>query len=166
MIVPPSSDEDANDLDLGQTIAGAIEIFISDLRLAPRTKRTYWHALAKFQRHLRTNEGIDPAVAPVTILGPDHVTSFAAMLVPADIRTPEEVSQMRTAQNNLAALRKFCAYLASYDLNNDLAGDRIKTRLAAMMPRFCDWVIWSGSSLTCRRRLAKKSRQQSCGGAR
>ena len=43
---------------------------------------------------------------------------------------------MRTAQNNIAAVRKFCSYLASYDLNTDLAGDRIKIRVAAMMPRF------------------------------
>jgi integrase len=43
---------------------------------------------------------------------------------------------MRTAQNNISAVRKLCSYLASYDLNTDLAGDRIKTRVAAMMPRF------------------------------
>jgi len=43
---------------------------------------------------------------------------------------------MRTAQNNIAAVRKFCSYLASYDLNTELAGDRIKVRVAAMMPRF------------------------------
>ena len=33
-------------------------------------------------------------------------------------------------------MRKFCSYLSSYDLNTDLAGDRIKTRISAMMPRF------------------------------
>jgi integrase len=43
---------------------------------------------------------------------------------------------MRTAQNNISAVRKFCSYLSSYDLNDDLAGDRIKTRISAMMPRF------------------------------
>ena len=43
---------------------------------------------------------------------------------------------MRTAQNNISAVRKFCSYLTSYDLNTDLAGDRIKTRISAMMPRF------------------------------
>jgi integrase/recombinase XerC len=56
--------------------------------------------------------------------------------VPPDIRSPEEVSRMRTAQNNIAAVRKLCSYLTSYDLNTELAGDRIKTRISAMMPRF------------------------------
>lgn len=118
------------------TIAAARDLFFGDLRLAPRTKKTYWHGIAKFLRHLAQHEGIDPEKSPVTALRPDHVTSFASILVPSDIRSPEEVSQMRTAQNNLSAVRKFCSYLASYDLNTDLAGDRIKTRVAAMMPRF------------------------------
>ena len=118
------------------TIAAAVDVFIADLRLAPRSKKTYWHGITKFLRHLAQHEGIDPETAPVTALRPEHVTSFASVLVPPDIRTPEEVSQMRTAQNNISAVRKFCSYLSSYDLNNDLAGDRIKTRIAAMMPRF------------------------------
>lgn len=118
------------------TIAGAVDQFFGDLRLAPRSKKTYWHGIAKFLRHLSQHEGIDPESAPVGALRPDHVTSFAAILVPPDIRTPEEVSQMRTAQNNISAVRKFCSYLATYDFNTELAGDRIKTRVAAMMPRF------------------------------
>src|SRR5215213_2191556 len=124
--------------ELGETptIAAAVDLFFGDLRLAPRTKKTYWYGLAKFLRHLSQHEGIDPEAAPVSALRPDHVTSFAAILVPPDIRTPEEVSQMRTAQNNISAVRKFCSYLSSYDLNTDLAGDRIKTRISAMMPRF------------------------------
>ena len=92
-------------------------MFFGDLRLAPRSKKTYRHGIAKFLRHLAHHEGIDPETAPVTAIRPDHVTSFAAILVPPDIRTPEEVSQMRTAQNNISAVRKFCAYLASYDLH-------------------------------------------------
>src|SRR5688572_21184011 len=120
----------------GPTIAAAVDLFFGDLRLAPRTKKTYWHGIAKFLRHLARHEGIDPETAPVSALRTDHVTSFAAILVPPDIRTPEEVSQMRTAQNNISAVRKLCSYLSSYDLNADLAGDRIKTRIAAMMPRF------------------------------
>ena len=72
----------------------------------------------------------------MTTISPDHVTSFAALIVPADVRTPEEVSQMRTAQNNLSAVRKFCAYLAAYDLHPTLATDRLRVRIAAMMPRF------------------------------
>jgi integrase len=120
----------------GSSIASAVDLFFGDLRLAPRSKKTYWHGIHKFLKHLEKHEGIDPEMVPVASLRPEHVTSFAAILVPADIRTPEEVSQMRTAQNNIAAVRKFCSYLASYDLNTELAGDRIKVRVAAMMPRF------------------------------
>jgi integrase/recombinase XerC len=118
------------------TIAAAVELFFGDLRLAPRSKKTYRHGIAKFVRHLAHNEGIDPEVAPVSTLTADHVTSFAALLVPPDVRSPEEVSQMRTAQNNLSAVRKFCAYLAAYDLHPGLATDRLRVRIAAMMPRF------------------------------
>jgi integrase/recombinase XerC len=118
------------------TIAAAVDLFFGDLRLSPRTKKTYFHGIDKFLKHVAQHEGIDPDVAPVTALRPEHVTSFAAILVPPDIRTPEEVSRMRTAQNNLSAVRKLCSYLASYDLNTELAGDRLKTRIAAMMPRF------------------------------
>ncbi|MBL8127803.1 MAG: tyrosine-type recombinase/integrase [Chloroflexia bacterium] len=118
------------------TIAAAVDLFFGDLRLSPRTKKTYFHGIDKFLKHVAQHEGIDPNVAPVTALRPEHVTTFAAILVPPDIRTPEEVSRMRTAQNNLSAVRKLCSYLASYDLNTELAGDRLKTRIAAMMPRF------------------------------
>ena len=118
------------------SIATAVELFFGDLRLAPRSKKTYRHGIAKFIRHLERNEGINPEIAPVTVLNPDHVTSFAALVVPPDVRSPEEVSQMRTAQNNLSAVRKFCAYLAAYDLHPTLATDRLRVRIAAMMPRF------------------------------
>ncbi|HET7094979.1 MAG TPA: site-specific integrase [Thermomicrobiales bacterium] len=118
------------------TIAGAVELFFGDLRLAPRSKKTYRHGVAKFLRHLAEHEGIDPAAAPVGVLRPEHVTSFAALLVPPDVRSPEEVSRMRTAQNNISAVRKLCAYLSSYDFNDQLSGDRIKVRISAMMPRF------------------------------
>ena len=118
------------------TIAGAVEMFFGDLRLAPRSKKTYRNGVAKFLRHIADHEGIDPETAPVTSLSADHVTSFAALIVPPDIRTPEEVSQMRTAQNNLSAVRKLCAYLAAYDLHPNLATDRLRVRISAMMPRF------------------------------
>jgi integrase len=118
------------------TLAAAVEMFFGDLRLAPRSRKTYRHGIAKFLRHLADHEGIDPDTAPVTVLHPDHVTSFAALVVPPDVRTPEEVSQMRTAQNNLAAVRKLCAYLAAYDLHPELSTDRIRVRLSGMMPRF------------------------------
>lgn len=118
------------------TIQAAVEMFFGDLRLAPRSKKTYRHGVDKFLRHLEQHEGIDPATAPVSAIEADHVTSFAALLVPSDVRTPEEVSQMRTAQNNLSAIRKFCSYLAAYDLHASLATDRLRVRIAAMMPRF------------------------------
>ncbi|MGB3305037.1 MAG: site-specific integrase [Thermomicrobiales bacterium] len=118
------------------TLDAAVEMFFGDLRLAPRSKKTYRQGVRKFLDHLATNEGIDPKTAPVTALTADHVTSFTALVVPPDIRTPEEVSQMRTAQNNLAAIRKLCSYLAAYDLHPTLPTDRLRTRVAAMMPRF------------------------------
>lgn len=128
-VTPPAA---ADDL----TIAAAVEMFFGDLRLAPRSKKTYRHGVEKFLRHLAKHEGIDPAAAPVAVLRAEHVTSFASLIVPADIRSPEEVSRMRTAQNNISAVRRFCSYLSSYDLNGNLAGDRLRTRIAALMPRF------------------------------
>ncbi|MBA2754348.1 MAG: site-specific integrase [Chloroflexia bacterium] len=123
-------------VDGAVTITGAVEIFFGDLRLAPRSKKTYRIGINKFVRHLSAHEGIDPDTAPITTLLPEHVTSYASMIVPDDIRSPEEVARMRTAQNNLSAIRKFCAYIAAYDLHPNLANDRIKVRVAAMMPRF------------------------------
>jgi len=133
-----ATDQEAKQAESGDplTIEAAVEMFFGDLRLAPRSKKTYRHGVAKFIRHLEQHEGIDPAAAPVTVLQAEHVTSFATLIVPPDVRTPEEVSQMRTAQNNLSAVRKFCAYLAAYDLHPDLATDRLRVRIAAMMPRF------------------------------
>jgi len=118
------------------TIDAAVEVFFGDLRLAPRSKKTYRQGVRKFVDHLATHEGIDPASTPVTIITADHVTAFASLLVPPDIRTPEEVSQMRTAQNNLAAVRKFCSWLSAYDHHPTLSTDRLRVRIAAMMPRF------------------------------
>lgn len=118
------------------TIETAVEVFFGDLRLAPRSKKTYRQGVRKFIEHLETHEGIDWKTAPVTTISADHVTGFASILVPPDIRTPEEVSQMRTAQNNLAAVRKFCSWLSAYDHHPALSTDRIRVRIAAMMPRF------------------------------
>jgi integrase/recombinase XerC len=118
------------------TIQAAVEMFFGDMRLAPRSKKTYRHGLDKFLRHIEQHEGIDPKTAPVQALVSEHVTSFATLIVPADIRTPEEVSRMRTAQNNLSAVRKFCAYISAYDLHPNLATDRLRVRIAALMPRF------------------------------
>lgn len=118
------------------TIAAAEEMFFGDLRLAPRSKKTYRQGVRKFMDHLRTHEGIDPETAPVSTIDVHHVTDFASIIVPQDVRTPEEVSAMRTAQNNLAAVRKFCSWLSAYDHHPNLPTDRIRVRLAAMMPRF------------------------------
>lgn len=118
------------------TITAAVEVFFGDLRLAPRSKKTYRHGVEKFLRYLTRLEGIDVDAAPVTAIRQEHVTTFAASLVPSDIRTPEEVSRMRTAQNNISAVRKFCSYLAAFDVHPDLATDRLRVRIAALMPRF------------------------------
>jgi integrase len=36
----------------------------------------------------------------------------------------------------LSAVRKFCAYISAYDLHPNLATDRLRVRIAALMPRF------------------------------
>lgn len=118
------------------TINAAVEIFFGDLRLAPRSRITYRIGITKFLRHLSRHEGIDPEHAPVEAITVEHVTNFASVLVPEDIRTPKEVSAMRTAQNTLAAVRKFCSYLSAYDLHPELSTDRIRVRVSSMMPRF------------------------------
>lgn len=118
------------------TITDAEEMFFADLRLAPRSKRTYRQGVRKFVSHLEKHEGIDPESTPVSNIEVRHITEFASLLVPEDVRTPEEVSAMRTAQNNLAAVRKFCSWLSAYDHHPNLPTDRIRVRLAAMMPRF------------------------------
>ena len=131
-----SEPEPAADDAAPVTLGAAAEIFFGDLRLAPRSRKTYRHGVAKFFRHLAQHEGIDADAAPATVLRIDHVTAFAALIVPPDVRTPEEVSRMRTAQNNLAAVSKLCAYLAAYDIHPTLGTDKMRVRLAAMMPRF------------------------------
>ncbi len=136
---PPKAEKLPSDVDPESdviTIEAAVEMFFGDLRLAPRSKKTYRHGIVKFIRHLETHEGIDPKTSPITAVTSEHVTSFASLIVPQDIKTPEEVSQMRTAQNNLSALRKFCSYLAAYDIHPDLPTDRLRVRISAIMPRF------------------------------
>ncbi|HET9017807.1 MAG TPA: DUF3435 domain-containing protein [Thermomicrobiaceae bacterium] len=118
------------------SIAAAVEAFFEDLHLSPRSKKTYRGAVAKFTAYLEVHFGLDPAAEPVTALSEDHVTAFVASLMPDDVRSPEEVSQMRTAQTNLAAVRKLYAYLASYDLHPTISTEKLRTRISAMMPRF------------------------------
>ena len=168
----PTDDGTPVAADETPTIAAAVEMFFGDLRLAPRSKKTYRHGVAKFIRHLAQNEGIDPDAAPVTAIQPDHVTSFASLLVPPDVRSPEEVSQMRTAQNNISAVRKFCSYLSAYDLHPDLATDRLRVRIAALMPRFTpprptsSWPTSSGSSPSSTSCRARPNRTWNCGASR
>src|SRR5215218_3460813 len=85
----------------GPTIAAAVDLFFGDLRLAPRTKKTYWHGIAKFLRHLSQHEGIDPETAPVSVLRPDHVTSFAAILVPRHPYTGGGFADAHRAEQHL-----------------------------------------------------------------
>ena len=118
------------------TIAATIKDFFDDLRLSPRSKKTYRFALEKFCAYLDKKFGLPAAATPVTDLNEDHVIDFVASLIPDDIRSPEEVSQMRTAQTNLAAIRKFYAYLAAYDIHPGLSTEKLRARIAAMMPRF------------------------------
>lgn len=118
------------------SIAETIEAFFDDLRLSPRSKKTYRGAVNRFTDHLQNQFDIDPHETPVTALDEDHVIDFVAAITPEDVRAPEEVSQMRTAQTHLAAVRKFYAYLAAYDLHPTLSMEKLRKRVAAMMPRF------------------------------
>lgn len=118
------------------SIEMAVERFFIDLRLAPRSKKTYRFGITKFLRHLAAHHGIDPETEPVTTITIQNVIDFASKIVPDDVRTPEEVSQMRTAQNNLSAVRRFCSYLVAYDLHPTLATDRLRVQIAALMPKF------------------------------
>lgn len=118
------------------TIARAADQFFATLRLSPRTQKAYRIGLGHFLAFVARDAGLDPATAPVTALTIDQVTDFLAAMMPEDIRSPEEVARMRTVQNQLAAIRKFYAFLAAYDLHLALATDKLRVRIAAIMPRF------------------------------
>lgn len=122
---------------MGMTIQDAQRRFIDeDLRLSPRSRRTYDYALRTFLEHVQRDYGLDPATAPVADLCIEHVTSFLSARMPGDLRTPEEVSRMRTVQTQLSAVRKWYAYLSAYDFHPDLPTDKLRTRIGAMLPRF------------------------------
>lgn len=122
---------------MSTTIADAQRRFIDeDLHLSPRSRRTYDYALRKFLDHVKDDYGIDPAQALVTELAIEHVTSFAAAEMPRDLRTPEDIARMRTLQTQIAAIRKWYAYLAAWDFHPTLSTDRLATRIKALMPRF------------------------------
>lgn len=118
------------------TIAEAIERFFGTLRLAPRTRQTYRIGLRHFTEFVRRDAGLDPTREPVTALTIEHVTDFLTVLMPDDLRAPEEVARMRSAQTYLAAVRKFYGFLAAYDLHPTLATDKLRVRVGAIQPRF------------------------------
>jgi integrase/recombinase XerC len=119
------------------TVQDAHRRFIDeDLRLSPRSRRTYDYSIRLFLEYVRRDFGLDPAKAPVTALTIEHVTGFVSVTMPRDLRTPEEVSRMRTVQTQLAAVRKWYAYLAAYDFHPNLETDKLRTRVSAMLPRF------------------------------
>jgi integrase len=119
------------------TVADAHRRFIDeDLRLSPRSRRTYDYSLRTFLEHVQRDFGLDPTTAPVTDLTIEHVTAFLSARMPRDLRTPEDVSRMRTVQTQLAAVRKWYAYLSAYDVHPDLQTDKLRTRIGALLPRF------------------------------
>ncbi len=119
------------------TISDAHRKFIDeDLHLSPRSRKTYDHAIKKFLRHVEKDYGLDPGEEPVTGLEIEHVTNWVAHEMPADLRTPEDISRMRTLQTQLAAVRKWYGYLAAFDYHPNLSTDKLTTRVQALMPRF------------------------------
>lgn len=119
------------------TIADAHRRFIDeDLHLSPRSRRTYDYSIRKFLDHVTRDYGLDPSTAPVTELEIEHVTSFLTSEMPDDLRTPSDISRMRTLQTQLAAVRKWYSYLAAFDFHPELATDKLRTRVSGIMPRF------------------------------
>lgn len=119
------------------TISDAHRKFIDeDLHLSPRSRKTYDYAIRKFLEHVDKDFGLCPDETPVTELDINHVTAWVAAEMPDDIRTPEDVSRMRTLQTQLAAVRKWYAYLSAFDFHPDLSSDKLRTRVKALMPRF------------------------------
>lgn len=122
---------------MNTTISDAHRRFIDeDLHLSPRSRKTYDYAIRKFLEHVERDYGIDPQDDPVTKLAIEHVTNWVAHEMPADLRTPEDISRMRTLQTQLAAVRKWYGYLAAFDFHPELQTDKLTTRVRALMPRF------------------------------
>ena len=118
------------------SIAHAIDQFFGTLRLAPRTQKAYRIGLRHFTDFVAREAEAEATALPVAALTIDHVTDFLTTIMPEDIRAPEDVSRMRSAQNRLAAVRKFYAFLAAYDLHPALENDKLRVRIAAIVPRF------------------------------
>ncbi|MFN8535913.1 MAG: tyrosine-type recombinase/integrase [Thermomicrobiales bacterium] len=132
--MPGSNGHTANDRQV--SVAFALEHFFATLRLAPRSQKAYKIGLRRFAEFVSREAECDVAALPVTTLTIDHVTDFLTTIMPEDIRAPEDVSRMRSAQNRLAAVRKFYAFLAAYDLHPTLENDKLRVRIAAIVPRF------------------------------
>src|SRR5918997_806369 len=113
------------------SVAHAIEHFFATLRLAPRSQKAYRIGLRRFAEIVAREAEQEIDALPVTTLTIDHVTDFLTTIMPEDIRAPEDVSRMRSAQNRLAAVRKFYAFLAAYDLHPKLENDKLRVRIAA-----------------------------------
>ena len=118
------------------TIERAQDQFFATMRLSPRTQKAYRIGLRHFLDFVARDAGRPLTGMPVTALTIDHVTDFLTTIMPEDIRAPEDVSRMRYAQNQLAAVRKFYGFLAAYDLHPGLANDKLRVRINAMLPRF------------------------------
>lgn len=118
------------------SVARAVEQFFGTLRLAPRTQQAYRIGLRRFTEFVAREAECAADALPVAALTIDHVTDFLTTIMPEDIRAPEDISRMRSAQNRLAAVRKFYAFLAAYDLHPTLENDKLRVRIAAIVPRF------------------------------
>lgn len=117
------------------TLAEAVEKFCVDLSLAPRSIKTYRTGVAKLLQHLLKEYALDPQVTPVTALTEEHVISFARQILPQEVLSPEGASQLRTARNNIAAVRKFCTYLAANDIHPTLPTARLFQELSGLVPQ-------------------------------
>src|SRR5687768_17539278 len=104
---PQSTVEQSHSSD-EMTVQDAHRRFIDeDLRLSPRSRRTYDYSLRCFLEFVERDFGLVAATAPVTDLKIEHVTAFVSKMMPRDLRQPEDVSRMRTVQTQLAAIRKW-----------------------------------------------------------
>lgn len=131
-----SGNRDGADQGRIVTVDHAIAQFFGTLRLAPRTQKAYRIGLRRFAEFVAREAECNVADLPLASLTIDHVTDFLTTIMPEDIRAPEDVSRMRSAQNRLAAVRKFYAFLAAYDLHPALENDKLRVRVAAIVPRF------------------------------
>lgn len=119
------------------TISDAHRKFIGeDLHLSPHSRWTYDYAIRKLLAHVEEDYSSDPVEEPVTSLAVEHVPNWVAHAMPEDLQTLEDISRMRTLQTQLAAVRKWYAYLAAFDFHPDISTDKLANRVQGLMPRF------------------------------